>query len=187
MQEKWDQIKTDFGFNFRKAQIWQTEVDLIEENEIEPLAVKTFLTVCWWGITIIRLKSNTLATWCEELTHWKRPWCWERLKVKGERGDRMRWLDSIIVSMDMNLSKLWERVEDRGAWYTIVHGVTRSQTWLTNWTTITTKIKLTFTIKSQSGRAESGRGQRWGACVAGCGPGHWGVSQVVQGGNTAGC
>ena len=40
----------------------------------------------------------------------------------------MRWLDSIIVSMDMNLSKLWEIVEDRGAWYTIVHGVTNSQT-----------------------------------------------------------
>ena len=35
---------------------------------------------CWsWN-------SNTLATWCEELTHWKRPWCWERLKV-GEEGD----------------------------------------------------------------------------------------------------
>ena len=33
---------------------------------------------CWsWS-------SNTLATWCEELTHWKRPWCWERLKVGGE-------------------------------------------------------------------------------------------------------
>ena len=31
--------------------------------------------------------SNTLATWCEELTHWKRPWCWERLKARGE-GDR---------------------------------------------------------------------------------------------------
>ena len=28
--------------------------------------------------------SNTLATWCEELTHWKRPWCWERLKAGGE-------------------------------------------------------------------------------------------------------
>ena len=40
----------------------------------------------------------------------------------------MRWLDSIIVSMDMNLSKLWEIVEDRGAWYTTVHGVTNSQT-----------------------------------------------------------
>ena len=32
--------------------------------------------------------SNTLATWCEELTHWKRPGCWERLKVGGERDDR---------------------------------------------------------------------------------------------------
>ena len=32
--------------------------------------------------------SNALATWCEELTHWKRPWCWERLKVGGEGDDR---------------------------------------------------------------------------------------------------
>ena len=32
--------------------------------------------------------SNTLVTWCEELTHLKRPWCWERLKAGGERGDR---------------------------------------------------------------------------------------------------
>ena len=37
---------------------------------------------CWsW-------RSNILVTWCEELIHWKRPWCWERLRVKGERGDR---------------------------------------------------------------------------------------------------
>ena len=35
---------------------------------------------CW--------SSNTLATWCEELTPWKRPWCWERLKAGGEGGDR---------------------------------------------------------------------------------------------------
>ena len=37
---------------------------------------------CWsWN-------SNTLATWCEELTHWKRPWCWERSKAGGEGDDR---------------------------------------------------------------------------------------------------
>ena len=37
---------------------------------------------CWiWN-------SDTLATWCKELTHWKRSWCWERLKAGGERGDR---------------------------------------------------------------------------------------------------
>ena len=39
---------------------------------------------CWsWN-------SNTLATWCEELTHWKRPWCWERLKA-GREGDDRGW------------------------------------------------------------------------------------------------
>ena len=42
--------------------------------------------------------------------------------------ERMKWLDSIIDSMDMNLSKLWEMVEDRRAWHAIVHGVTKSWT-----------------------------------------------------------
>ena len=37
---------------------------------------------CW------KWSSNTLATWCKELTHWKRPWCWERLKAGGERDNR---------------------------------------------------------------------------------------------------
>ena len=40
----------------------------------------------------------------------------------------MRWLDSITDSIDMNLSKLWERVKDRGTWHAVVHRVTKSQT-----------------------------------------------------------
>ena len=39
---------------------------------------------------MLKLNSNTLATWCEELTSWKRPWCWERLKAGGE-GDNKGW------------------------------------------------------------------------------------------------
>ena len=86
---------------------------------------------CWsWS-------SNTLATWCEELTHWKRPWCWERLKVGGEGGDRgwVGWMASPWWTWVWASSGSW--------WWTGKPGVLQSmgsQSWtrLSSW--VTTKL-----------------------------------------------
>ena len=83
---------------------------------------------CWSG------NSNTLATWCEELTHLKRPWCWERLKTGGE-GDDRGWDGWMAPPTRWT----WIWVDSRSWWWTgrpsaVVHGVAKSRTRTSDWT-----------------------------------------------------
>ena len=66
------------------------------------------------GGLMLKLKlQNTLATWCEELTHWKRPWCWKRLKAEGE-GDNREW-DCWMASPTQ---WTWVWIGSRSWWWT---------------------------------------------------------------------
>ena len=70
---------------------------------------------------ILSWNSSTLAIWCEELTHWKRPWCWERLKAGGEGHDRGRngWVAS-------STPWTWVWVNSGSWWWTGKPGVLQS-------------------------------------------------------------
>ena len=88
---------------------------------------------CW--------SSNTLANWRKELTNWKRPWCWERLRAGGEgatEDEMVEWHHQLNDHEFEQTPGDSVIVKDREAWHAVVYGVAKSRAWLSDWTTTNT-------------------------------------------------
>ena len=146
------------GYGFSSSHVWIWELDceeswvqknrcfwtvVLEETlespldckEIQPVHPKRDQSWVFIGRTDAEAETPTLATWCEELTHWKRPWCWESLRSGGE-GDDRGW-DGWMASLTQ---WAWVWINSGSRWWTgrpgmlWVHGVAKSQTRLSDWT-----------------------------------------------------
>ena len=142
---------TSQGYGFSSSHIWVWELDykescvsknvcfwtVVPEKTLEsPLDQGDPTSPSWrrsglgvhWKDWCWSWNFNTLATWCEELTHLKRPRSWERLRA-GREGDNRGWGGWMASPTQWR----WVWV-DSGSWRAAVHAVTKSRTWLSDWT-----------------------------------------------------
>ena len=116
------------GWALRNWCFWTVVLEKTLESplgskEIKPVNPKGNQPWILFGSTDVETSSNTLATWCEQLTRWEKTLMMGKIEGRRRGWQRMRCLDGITDSMDKNLGKLQEMVTDREGWHATIHRV----------------------------------------------------------------